>query len=504
MRLNAPRGPANHPAATANYEGGLAYRPTPEVELYLHACTGFFGEDRFYTTGQEEHERLLRLIDQVDPLYVLRLADYARNRMYLRTLPQVLLAEAAARLKTPRDGSTVSPVRAYAPRIAIRADEPMEVLAYWIRTRGSLKGFPNALRRGLADAMTRFDAYELAKYDRGGMVRLKDAIQILHPRPRTREQSELFRRALDGTLPPAETWEREVSRHGNRPEVWDRIAPKMGLLALLRNLRNMAKAGSREGLAVALAALRDREHVQKSKILPFRFLAARREIEREFGDTRPEILDALDVALEASAEVVPTLPGTTVVLVDVSGSMESRISFRSRVTLYDIAATLAAILWRRSGARAMAYSTDTAWVDLTGCTILEAADRISRAMDHAGTYAYKAMARLVREDVAADRVVVLSDEQSYGPTRHLTPGQPVRGLLRPEKGRESVAYWWEEYRKRHPKARLWDVDLAGYGTVQFAPDDPSVTFLAGWSEQVLTLIEAVERREEVVAHLSKV
>ena len=501
-RLNVPRSVADRPDATANYEGGLAFRVSPEMELYLAACTSLFGEDKYYTTGSQEHDRLVELIGKVDPLFALRLAEYVRQKMYLRTVPQVILAEVAARVHGAYPGLGMNPVRVYAPRIAIRADEPMEVLAYWIRTRGSKSKLPNALKRGLADALTRFDAYELAKYDRKGLVRLKDAIQILHPKPKNAEQSELFRRALDGTLPPAETWEREVSLHGNRPEVWDRIAPKMGLMALLRNLRNMAKAGATEALEVAKAALRDPERVRRSMILPFRFLAAYREIQRYSGD--PEILAALNTALEASVEAVPDLPGRTVVLVDVSGSMDGAISSRSLVRRVDIAATLAAIIWRKTGARVLAYSTHNAWVDLHGLSILQAADRIAHALPHEGTWAYKAMMRLVSEQVEADRIIILSDEQSYGASYYAStpPGAPLGLVDRTRLSRESVAYWWAEYRRRYPNAHLWDIDLAGYGTVQFAPDDPSVTILAGWSDQVLTLIRAVETREEVVAALS--
>ncbi|WP_281271097.1 hypothetical protein [Hymenobacter nivis] len=37
------------------------------------------------------------------------------------------------------------------------------------------------MQRGLAEAFNCFDAYQLAKYDRAGAVRLRDALFLVHP-----------------------------------------------------------------------------------------------------------------------------------------------------------------------------------------------------------------------------------------------------------------------------------------------------------------------------------
>ena len=55
------------------------------------------------------------------------------------------------------------------------------------------------------------------------------------------------------------------------------------------------------------------------------------------------------------------------------------------------------------------------------------------------------------------------------------------------------------YRKEvNPKAVLYSVDLAGYGTLQFPQGDQGVVQLAGWSDRVLDLISAYEDRQGVV------
>ena len=59
-------------------------------------------------------------------------------------------------------------------RVIQRADELTEFLAiYWKDGRVPLSG---QVKKGLAAAFGKFDAYQLAKYDRPGPVRLRDAL----------------------------------------------------------------------------------------------------------------------------------------------------------------------------------------------------------------------------------------------------------------------------------------------------------------------------------------
>jgi len=103
----------------------------------------------------------------------------------------------------------------------------------------------------------------------------------------------------------------------DKREAWERLLreQKVGALALLRNLRNMREAGVDNALVTeALGAM------NASRVLPFRFLAAAPScaaIRRGVGAG-----DAKSVASQAK------LPGRTIVLVDVSGSMTAPLSKR--------------------------------------------------------------------------------------------------------------------------------------------------------------------------------
>ena len=64
-------------------------------------------------------------------------------------------------------------------RVIQRPDEMTELLAiYWADALGQRKRQPVSaqVKKGLARALTKFDAYQLAKYDRDGAVRIRDVL----------------------------------------------------------------------------------------------------------------------------------------------------------------------------------------------------------------------------------------------------------------------------------------------------------------------------------------
>ena len=80
----------------------------------------------------------------------------------------------------------------------------------------------------------------------------------------------------------------------------DRARAVLGYLALLRNLRNLDEAGVPDDVAARVAArLADPEQVRRSRVFPFRFLAA--------YQAAPSLrwAHALEQALSASLANVP-------------------------------------------------------------------------------------------------------------------------------------------------------------------------------------------------------
>ena len=93
-------------------------------------------------------------------------------------------------------------------------------------------------------------------------------------------------------------------------------------MALLRNLRNFVKSGS--NLDTALEQLSNSDMERASRQIPFCFFSAYHTLTKGKIIT-PQIHATLDKA------IMDQIPGRTLVTVDVSGSMMSRISRKSDV-----------------------------------------------------------------------------------------------------------------------------------------------------------------------------
>jgi hypothetical protein len=281
-------------------------------------------------------------------------------------------------------------------RVVQRADELTEFLAiYWKDGRVPLSG---QVKKGLAAAFGKFDAYQLAKYDRPGAVRLRDVLFLSHAKPRDEAQAEVWKGLVEGKLASPDTWEVALSAGADKRAAWERLIQerKLGALALLRNLRNMQAAGVEEELV--LGAIRS---MRTDRVLPFRFIAAARHA--------PQWEEALEEAMLKSLAERPKLPGKTVLLVDVSGSMTAALSRRSEMLRTDASYGLA-ILLRELAERASIYSFSNKLVEVPARHGFALRDAIDQSQNHGGTLLGGALAGMQER---FDRLIVITDEQAH-------------------------------------------------------------------------------------------
>lgn len=317
-QLNKPR------TKIQTHEGGTAKHITHELQLRRSIMACMLWENNFYEDGESIAARISRLVGKVDPTKVASMAVEARNGMKLRHVP-LLLAREMARLSTHKHL-----VGKLLPAIILRPDELTEFLAiYWRDKRQPLSG---QVKKGLAGAIWRFNGYQLAKYNRNNKVKLRDILRLCHPKP-VGEQAEIWGRLIAGTLQPPDTWEVALSSGKDKLETWSRllVGHKIGALALLRNLRNMHKVGVDKNLIKGTLA-----EMNTSRILPFRFITAARHA--------PRFEHEIEVQMFKSLEGQATLPGHTVLLVDVSGSMENPIAGKTEINRIDATCGIAMLL----------------------------------------------------------------------------------------------------------------------------------------------------------------
>jgi 60 kDa SS-A/Ro ribonucleoprotein len=381
------------------HEGAPAKAISPAQALRRSVLSCMLWEGEFYEDGVQIAGRIHELVPQVDAEKVASLAVEARERMKLRHAPLLLVRE-MARLATHR-----GLVAETLTRVIQRADELSEFVAiYWAQGRQPLSA---QVKKGLAAAFSKFDEYALAKYDRAGAVRLRDVLFLSHARPADEAQAAVWKRLAENQLATPDTWEVALSATGRdgaeKRDVWERLLTerKLGALALLRNLRNMQQAAVSEELVLAALSA-----MKTERVLPFRFLAAAR--------TAPRWEQALEAAMFRALEGrARTLPGHTVLLVDVSGSMEAPISHRSEMRRTDAAYGLA-ILLREIGEKVTVYTFSDEAKLVAARRGMALRDALDQSQPHGGTYLGKAIGR-VETDMRKgyDRMVVITDEQSH-------------------------------------------------------------------------------------------
>ena len=384
MKLNV----AKRPVFT--HEGGRAKNVNVEKQLRRSVFSCLLWEREFYEDGVTIADRISELAKAAPAAVVCDLVREARNEFHLRHVPLLLvcaLAEAGGR------GAAVEEGIAHAIQ---RADEITELVAIW--WRNGRRPLTAAMKRGLAAAFNRFSEYQFAKYDRDGAVRLRDVMFLVHAKPATEEQAGVFKRIAERQLVTPDTWEVALSAGADKAGTFTRLLRegKLGYLALLRNLRNMMEAG------VNSVMVRDAIVARKGadRVLPFRYVAAARAC--------PMLEPEIDVALKDAVSALPRLPGRTICLVDISGSMDSPLSRKSDLTRLDAAATLASIL---NCETLRVFSFTDGICEVPPHRGMAGIDVVVKSQPHGGTYLGGAV-KYLNDNVPHDRLIVITDEQT--------------------------------------------------------------------------------------------
>lgn len=336
-----------------NPHGAGAFSRDPKDELFVMGIANFVGGDTFYESADDRDARQVRLVHEVtaiDPEWVTQYARWLRSEANMRTASLIVAAEYVA-AGGPNGRRVIDSVLQ-------RADEPAEMVGYWHATHG--RKMPMAVKRGIADAVGRlYNERNSIRFDGTNKAyRWADVLRITHPRPSAQWQEELFgylsarrnddtaaptgglrlliqdrrlmalpaedrRQALPDAIAAGWSWERLASwlPDGMDAEAWSAVVPNMGVMALLRNLRNFDEKNVIGDAANAVAAkIANPEDVRRSGVFPLRFLSAWKAV------SSVRWAGPLEAGLDASVDNVPRLGGRTLIMIDISGSMHDAVS----------------------------------------------------------------------------------------------------------------------------------------------------------------------------------
>ena len=497
-RIN-PTAPVETRGTTLTHERGRAHTPDLESELFLTAATFMAGENSFYENADERETRFVELVHRAvatNPDFVARLAPYLRNELKIRSASIMLAAEYVA--AGGEEGRQV------VDSVLQRGDEPAEMIGYWHSRHG--RKLKMAVKRGVADGAIRlYNERSALRYNgKARGIRMADVIELTHPKGSAAWQHALFtwllddrhhndavadpqllpmlaaadalaevpvveRRAVLDERGPAHmaaagmSWERLSGwlPGGMDATAWESVIPSMGVMALIRNLRNFDERGIRPAaVETVLARITDADQVAKARLFPYQVWAAYKHAPSDNWKR------ALGTTLELTTQNIPALDRTLVVI-DMSGSMQAPVSNRSVMSRVEVAAVMAAVTAKR------AASTDIVIFGYTnqavklrkGASVLSGVDQLVAkvgAVGHA-TYGHTAISAHFNHR-KHDRVVLFTDDQMHDAGQVDLTGVPL----------------------------IYTVDLAGYRPRSLPSGAGGRYTLAGFSDATFGLMETLE------------
>lgn len=279
-------------------------------------------EKNFYVDGNSVTDRISELIPLCNGIDVANVAISARLDHKLRHAPLFIASEMC------KYENTKPYVAEVLKTIITRADMLTDFLAiYWKNGKCPLA---NCAKNGLREAFHNFNEYKFAKYDRNSAIKIRDVMFLVHPKARNKEEEILFKKIADRTLKVPDTWEVALSAGKDKKDTFERLIKenKLGGLAMLKNLRNMSESEvSNKYIEIGL------ENLNESMIMPIDYLKAYKY--------NPQYSRWIENSMVNSYKNLPKIPGNTLLILDVSGSMKCLISSKSDFSRLDAAIAMA-------------------------------------------------------------------------------------------------------------------------------------------------------------------
>ena len=508
---------------TVNLQGHAAYALPDELRLVSMLNTLKL-QSQFYKSDNDQMKELRDLIEKIglrDPKFVAQAIVYSRclgeGMRSINHLAAALVApfisgqEYAKRFfgafdKKGKKGGTI-----------FRMDDMSEIKDAWFAL--GQKGLPASMRKGFASVLENADTYQLAKYKNTVI----DISNLVHPNSKLSkaevevefEGQKVKMKALDaimkGIAVAADTWENTQSEAGQivakavregkldkqeaekvlaeaKADNWEGLLKdgKLGVLAALRNIRNMMKNPRQEMIEAWCKLITDPAKVRQALILPIHVDLAYDVVDNEFGQSKyaNKVRQALqDGYIAALPNLAAAFPGKTLIVVDNSGSMGGfpvsdgktavhyygGYSKRTQTAGYKaglIAATFAAA----TGGDIIQFGGSAHWFPYDrNENVFSLAKKVCTASD-GWTNPHTAFELITRERKAYDRIIFISDNEVNGKVT-------------------SAAY--KEYVRRVCDPYVYGIDLCSYGTTPLKRDG-KVQYFFGYGPSMYESIASSE------------
>jgi 60 kDa SS-A/Ro ribonucleoprotein len=464
-----------------NRDGYPAYERSLEEQFLQTLLTNSLG-NTFYSDSNELLKEANEIHDQMlakDPEFYAKALSFARNEGYMRLQPIFGLSKLAARDTYISNKELFKKVFDQVILIPSDLQDFMTIIDGQGRGQGG-RTIKNTVSKWLNNHLSEFWAIKYNGQGRG--YSLDDIIKTVHPKPDAAWKEDFFKWIIDGSngdkfihgkihayeqLKKATTVEEQMKwiQEGQLPhevvtgvckmvpDLWNALAPTMPVFALLRNLNTLDRHGVLEKNKKAIKdKLGNKEVLAKSKILPFRFLSAYKQLSKSWAK------DVLRNAVELTFENIPDIPGKTAIFLDTSGSMDGEFLLTSSVFAYG--------LYKKTKGNGLFLTFDD-----------EAHDSHPSLYDS-----------------------VLSQAETIGARGSTDTGAPMRALMEPvdniimitdEQQNTGSAFYKElvKYRQKYnPNTKVFIIDVSPYRDAMVPKSDKNTWYIYGWSDQVLNFI----------------
>lgn len=387
----------------AGKETNVAGKYTDYELLRRVTLANLLFESNYYQSSDNIMNQIESLVKKVPAEKTIELAIECRFEQKLRHTPLWLLLLVSEFHKETSVKNSLA-------KIANRPDMLIDMLGMIKARKGKIKPIPKAIKKGMALAFDNYDEYQIAKYKKDNMdISLIDVVNLVHPKP-TQKNSAALSKLVKDELGSANTWESALSSGSDKKETFERMISEnsLGSMAILRNIRNMKDSGiSRAVIKKAIS------QVRSTMLTPLNFLAAQR--------IAPEYTEDFNEAMK-NCFAGNKIKGTTILAIDVSGSMGRLTSGFSDFTRMDLALAMAAlgsyifedlILVFTAGNGHARIGKHIVWANSKGLGIFNDLRALQANIGCGGIFTYQLCDWLKKEGYSKDahRLVVISDSQ---------------------------------------------------------------------------------------------
>ena len=470
-----------------SYEGGIVYNKNL-VEDYLNNLFSSFIEDGFYESRQKKMERFLDLTtevgNQLGNEFLAKTSVFARNELGMRSASQLI----ASYLNDKKFDNK----RAYYRNFCHRPDDVAEIFGA-IDMMGQKRS--HATVRGCGDYLAKLNEYQLGKYKMlGKEYNMYDLINITHAK------SPSVNNFMKHKIEAPDTWEVMVTTTKDKVEramEWTRLVEenKLGYLALIRNLCYILDSLSLLDINAEswinkylYPQLVNEEKILKSKIFPYQIYCAYKNMR----NSNSLITYCLDKAFRIACGNMEKFDGKSVIMLDISGSMEDTISSRSNITIKEVGACYAAALYISQDCDFVKFGTEAKSCSYNKIDNVFSIINNMRKEDKCGygTHIGMAFAKLNKH---YDRIFIVSDMQI------MKENPPQWYYSQLEDGPAS----YNDYCKEYGDTKCYSFDLGNYKTQCANPNNRNVHLVTALNDDVFKFLHLLENNQSIVDYIQK-